>query len=72
MAFRGLQSESAAQGQVHMTVSKELKDLVADPFAQWASGHKVGTVRMYTVRFNNITSLRIEYMAVRIRSSTDG
>ena len=41
MAFRGLQAESAVQGEAHRTVAKELKELVADPFAEWASGHKV-------------------------------
>lgn len=41
MAFRGLQNESAAQGEVHMSVAKELGELVAEPFSQWAAGHKV-------------------------------
>ncbi|THH01772.1 hypothetical protein EW145_g6857, partial [Phellinidium pouzarii] len=40
MAFRGLQAESAAQGEAHRTVAKELKELVVEPFAEWAAGHK--------------------------------
>ncbi|KAH8116279.1 hypothetical protein DFH11DRAFT_1828006 [Phellopilus nigrolimitatus] len=40
MAFRGLQAESHAQGEAHRSVAKELKDLVADPFDEWARGHK--------------------------------
>lgn len=41
MAFRGLEAESVAQGQVHSNISKELSTLVADPFEDWALGHKV-------------------------------
>lgn len=41
MAFRGLQAESAAQGQAHHTIAKELTTLVADPFDEWAQGYKV-------------------------------
>ncbi|KAF8892093.1 hypothetical protein BD779DRAFT_1670440 [Infundibulicybe gibba] len=40
MAFRGLQAESAAQGQAHKNISKELDTLVADPFDEWAQGYK--------------------------------
>ncbi|KAJ4473838.1 hypothetical protein J3R30DRAFT_3296406 [Lentinula aciculospora] len=40
MAFRGLQTESTAQAQVHQNISKELSTLVADPFAEWAKGYK--------------------------------
>ena len=41
MAFRGLQVESATQGQAHNNIAKELTTLVADPFEDWASGYKV-------------------------------
>jgi hypothetical protein len=41
MAFRGLQAESVAQGKVHMSISKELTELVADPFDEWARAYKV-------------------------------
>lgn len=41
MAFRGLQRESAAQGQAHHNVAKELTTLVADPFEDWALRYKV-------------------------------
>jgi hypothetical protein len=47
MAFRGLQVESATQGQAHSNIAKELTTLVADPFQDWASGYKVfGTSRL--------------------------
>lgn len=41
MAFRGLQAESARQGDAHKAIAKELISLVADPFEDWAEGHKV-------------------------------
>lgn len=41
MAFRGLQAEAAAQGEAHKNVAKELQTLVAEPFEEWARGHKV-------------------------------
>ncbi len=41
MTFRGLQSESAAQGQTHKNIAKELETLVVDPFDDWAKGYKV-------------------------------
>ena len=41
MAFRGLQAESANQGEAHKAIAKELHTLVADPFDEWAQGHKV-------------------------------
>jgi hypothetical protein len=40
MAFRGLQAESVSQGQVHASVAKELDNLVADPFEEWAYGFR--------------------------------
>ncbi|PFH51886.1 hypothetical protein AMATHDRAFT_58092 [Amanita thiersii Skay4041] len=40
MAFRGLQTESVAQGKVHDVAAKELTSLVVDPFSQWAQGYK--------------------------------
>ena len=41
MAFRGLEAESRSQGEAHRAVAKELRDLVATPFAEWAEGHRV-------------------------------
>ena len=41
MSFRGLQAESAAQGEVHRAIAKELESLVVEPFEDWARGHKV-------------------------------
>lgn len=41
MAFRGLQAESAAQGEAHRALAKEINTLVADPFEDWARGHRV-------------------------------
>lgn len=40
MAFRGLQGESAAQGEAHKVMAQELETLVADPFEKWAEQHK--------------------------------
>jgi hypothetical protein len=44
VTFRGLQSESVAQGQVHKSIAQELRKLVVDPFDQWSQGHKVCAV----------------------------
>lgn len=41
LAFRGLQAESATQGQAHHTIADELATLVADPFEHWAESYKV-------------------------------
>lgn len=40
MAFRGLQAESEAQGQIHKDISKDLRAIVADPFNEWAQGYE--------------------------------
>ena len=67
MAFRGLQAESAAQGEAHRTVAKELKELVADPFAEWAAGHKVGYITPIEViycPFTDLAFIRNEFMLV--------
>ncbi|KAG9312988.1 hypothetical protein JVU11DRAFT_6426 [Chiua virens] len=40
MTFRGLQAESAAQGQIHRDTSKDLQTLVVEPFHVWAQGYK--------------------------------
>lgn len=40
MAFRGLQAESATQGQAHEAIARDLDALVVEPFAEWASQHK--------------------------------
>ncbi|KAI5124190.1 hypothetical protein M0805_005041 [Coniferiporia weirii] len=74
MAFRGLQAESAAQGEAHRTVAKELKELVADPFAEWAVGHKErilgsrnalidGWVKTYELAQGETDKLKHQYMA---------
>lgn len=46
MAFRGLQAESAAQGKAHKSIAKELENLVADPFDEWARGYAVSNVHV--------------------------
>lgn len=46
MAFRGLQAESAAQGQVHKNIAKELETLVVDPFDDWAQSYKVSVITL--------------------------
>ena len=40
MAFRGLQAESIAQGEVHKNIARDLESMVADPFEAWADGHR--------------------------------
>nr|GAT46765.1 predicted protein [Mycena chlorophos] len=40
MAFRGLQAESATQGNAHKTIANELETLVVDPFEHWAIAYK--------------------------------
>lgn len=44
MAFRGLQAESMAQGAAHRAVAKELENLVAGPFEEWAQSHEVNSI----------------------------
>ncbi|KAL5513060.1 RGA8 [Sanghuangporus vaninii] len=74
MAFRGLQAESAAQGEAHRTVAKELKELVADPFAEWADGHKEriygsrnavidGWIKSYELAEGDVDKLKHQYLA---------
>jgi hypothetical protein len=41
MAFRGLESESVKQGEIHKAIARELLELVAGPFATLAQEHKV-------------------------------
>src|SRR6266478_3234207 len=41
MAFRGIQAETAQQGDVHKSIARELQHLVADPFEEWAKGYHV-------------------------------
>ncbi|KAF8845130.1 hypothetical protein BDN67DRAFT_962064 [Paxillus ammoniavirescens] len=40
MTFRGLQAESAAQGQIHRDIAKDLRTLVAEPFNTWAQSYR--------------------------------
>ena len=39
MAFRGLQSESVAQGEAHRGIARDLETLVLDPFTDWSAKH---------------------------------
>jgi hypothetical protein len=41
MAIRGIQAETAQQGDVHKAIARELQHLVADPFEGWAKGYHV-------------------------------
>ena len=41
MAFRGIQAETAQQGDVHKSIARELQHLVADPFEEWAKSYHV-------------------------------
>ena len=42
LAFRGLQEESINQGKLHAEAAKDLQTKIAEPFASWAQGYKVG------------------------------
>ncbi|RDB20844.1 Rho-GTPase-activating protein 8 [Hypsizygus marmoreus] len=74
MAFRGLQAESAAQGQAHKSIANELDTLVADPFEDWARGHaerikqnKVTVVdnwlKSYEHAHGEVSKLKYQYLA---------
>ena len=71
MAFRGLQAESAAQGEALMSVAKELRELVAEPFAQWAAGHKV-YILSFQLGLKSERFVRNEFMGAKMPSLTDG
>ncbi|KDR65726.1 hypothetical protein GALMADRAFT_260135 [Galerina marginata CBS 339.88] len=73
MAFRGLQAESIAQGQVHNNIAKELNTLVADPFEQWAESYKERLIqnkatvvdnwlRSYELAQGDIAKLKQQYL----------
>ena len=40
MAFRGLQAESAVQGEVHLSIAQDLENLLLDPFVDWSAKHR--------------------------------
>ncbi|KAJ7077876.1 hypothetical protein B0H15DRAFT_557408 [Mycena belliarum] len=74
MAFRGLQAESATQGQAHKTIAHELDTLVADPFDQWAQTYKdrllqsKGSIieywlRSYEQAHGEVAKLKHQYLA---------
>ncbi|KAJ7801733.1 hypothetical protein B0H13DRAFT_2259794 [Mycena leptocephala] len=74
MAFRGLQAESAAQGQAHKTIAAELDTLVADPFDQWAETYKDRLhqsrdsiidywLRSYEQAHGEVSKLKHQYLA---------
>ncbi|KAJ7504519.1 hypothetical protein B0H11DRAFT_521310 [Mycena galericulata] len=74
MAFRGLQAESAAQGQAHKAISTELETLVADPFDQWAQTYKDRLhqsraslvdywLRSYEQAHGEVSKLKHQYLA---------
>lgn len=72
MAFRGLQAESAAQGQAHKSIAKELNTLVADPFEDWAQGYRVKLGYLSKLAFAERSSNRNESRKIRLLSSTTG
>ncbi|KAI0051035.1 hypothetical protein FA95DRAFT_1555078 [Auriscalpium vulgare] len=81
MAFRGLQAETAAQGEAHKAIAHELHTLVADPFEQWAKGHKDrllaskgamvdGYVRSYEHSQAEVIKLKNQYLS-KIRKADE-
>ncbi|KAI0322821.1 hypothetical protein OF83DRAFT_1048625 [Amylostereum chailletii] len=74
MAFRGLQSEAAKQGESHRNIAHELHTLVADPFAEWAKGHRErlnasqaavvdGYLRSYESAQKEVIKLKNQYLS---------
>jgi hypothetical protein len=52
MTFRGLQAESAAQGQIHRDIAKDIQTLVVEPFNVWAQDYKVLMLMHALTSFN--------------------
>ncbi|KAI0027804.1 hypothetical protein K488DRAFT_80972 [Vararia minispora EC-137] len=72
-AFRGLQAETAKQAEVHRNIAHELDTLVAQPFAEWAKGHKdrlnstenaltEGQLRAYENAVAEVAKLKNQYL----------
>ncbi|KAF8311350.1 hypothetical protein DL93DRAFT_2149666 [Clavulina sp. PMI_390] len=72
-AFRGLQAESAKQGEAHLAIANELENLVADPFEAWAKQHATriseakslllnGFLRTYEEGVVDVTKLKDSYL----------
>lgn len=74
MAFRGLQAESVAQSNAHRDIAKELTDLVAGPFDEWAAGHRVRLHSSPDSDFGFLihTFFRIAFTGAKTPSSTAG
>ncbi|PPQ65486.1 hypothetical protein CVT26_000126 [Gymnopilus dilepis] len=81
MAFRGLQAESVAQGQVHDNIAKELNTLVADPFDEWAQSYKQrlgqhkstvidNWLKTYEQAQGEVSKLKSQYLA-KVRKADD-
>jgi hypothetical protein len=74
MAFRGLQAEAGKTADAHRTIAHELDTLVADPFADWAAGHRARVlaskaallqqhVRGYELAQGEVTRLKNAYLS---------
>ncbi|KAI0058993.1 hypothetical protein BV25DRAFT_1890544 [Artomyces pyxidatus] len=74
MAFRGLQAETARQGEAHKAIAHELHTLVADPFQEWARGHRErleaskstmidGFIRSYEHSQGDVIKLKNQYLS---------
>ncbi|KAF8957472.1 hypothetical protein BDZ97DRAFT_1846365 [Flammula alnicola] len=81
MAFRGLQAESASQGQAHNSIANELTTLVADPFDDWARSYKErlrqnkatvidNWLRSYESAQREVVKLKHQYLA-KVRRADD-
>ncbi|KZV71565.1 hypothetical protein PENSPDRAFT_734057 [Peniophora sp. CONT] len=73
MAFRGLQAETDKQAGVHKNIAQELNALVADPFVEWAKGHRdrlnaaqntliEGHIRAYESSAAEVLKLKNQYI----------
>ncbi|KAF7294424.1 hypothetical protein MKEN_01434900 [Mycena kentingensis (nom. inval.)] len=74
MAFRGLQAESASQGNAHKAIATDLDTLVADPFEQWEVTYKDRLkqskaqildhwLRSYEQAHGDVAKLKQQYLA---------
>lgn len=70
--FRGLQGESIAQGEAHKALAKDLEELVAEPFKDWADKHAgrvedvkrellEGRLRVYEQALVDVAKLQNQY-----------
>jgi hypothetical protein len=81
LTIRGLQSESLTQSSLHLTLSRDLNNLVVEPFLQWALGYRdrihkerdgfigeEGLISAYERERRNVDKMRNEVVERRRRA----